>query len=183
MLNRLWLRPALVKMTYERGVWNDSSENSECERREWETAFCSRRRVDQGYPGMSDHSSRYYSRNAGCRKSPHTPHQVEYIFLMGTVGIEGWDTVNLVERDVLLHQKGKKNQNIHVSLCNCLFIFFLPRPARGGMTSAHNSFSTFPYPPRRFSKQALGLRLKSLKAVTPQLMPSKVCFSLRWDIG
>lgn len=51
--------------------------------------FVAGRRVDQGYPGMSDHSSRYYSRNAGCRKSPHTPHQVEYIFLMGTVGIEG----------------------------------------------------------------------------------------------
>lgn len=41
----------------------------------------------------------------------------------------------------------------------------------------------FPMPPWRVSKQALGLRAKSLKAVTPQLMPSQVCFSLEGILG
>lgn len=93
-----------------------------------------------------------------------------------TVGIEGWDTVNLAKWDVLLHPGTPTSL---LPQFNCP----LSRAMRGRKTRFPHRLHFIFQCPLEVSKQAPGLRTKSLKAVTPQLMPSQVCFSLEGLLG
>lgn len=80
-----------------------------------------------------------------------------FIFPTRTLGIEGWDTVNLAKWDALPFHE-------------------LPVFLTGGEKKSWKLWDSF-------SKRALELRRKPLNAVRPQLTPSQFCFSLERVLG
>lgn len=107
------------------------------------------------------------SENSWDSKDP-TLHLVKLIYSTGTVGTEGWDTVNLAKWDALPHH----------GLSVLLTVAVEGRRAK----FPQHSQLIFQYP-LEVSKQALGLRTKSLRAVTLQWKPGQVCFSLERIMG
>lgn len=157
----MWLCPVLAKMAYARGCIIWLIRKYCCTpQRVWKTdqseaAFVTGEVLTKAIQACltSPHS---YNRNAGSGKSlenawdsevppggAHYPH--------GPVGIEGWDTVNLAEWDVLPPPPKKKKKYIYISLTMTV---------RGGWrVLAFN----FPIPPEGF-KTSLRVKNKVMKS-------------------